>query len=87
MFSGTLPEWPFTWPPEGYDRLRRKLHPELIRVLERALDVNPRRRFSDAEQMLEAFQRCKRKAIQFYNARHRSSTQSNGKKKKSSRRR
>ena len=30
MFSGYLPEWPFTWPPLGFDRVRKTLHPELI---------------------------------------------------------
>jgi serine/threonine-protein kinase len=63
MFSGHLPEWPFDWPPPGHDRLRRRLHPELISLLRRAMQVDPRRRFRDADQMLSAFRKIKRRAI------------------------
>jgi len=63
LFSGKLPEWPYEWPPPGFDRMRGRLHPELIRFLRRALEVSPRKRFEDAIQMLEAFRRLKVKAL------------------------
>ena len=63
MFSGHLPEWPYGWPPPGYDRLRRRVHADLIALLRRALSVDPRRRFRDADQMLAAFRRVKPRAI------------------------
>jgi tRNA A-37 threonylcarbamoyl transferase component Bud32 len=65
MLSGKLPEWPFTWPPPGHDRLRRRLHPEIIQLLRRALSVDPARRFQDAGHMLSELRRVKRKVLAF----------------------
>ncbi len=59
MFAGHLPEWPFDWPPAGYDRLRRNLHPDVIRFLQRSMQVDHRKRFTDAVQMAEQFKRLK----------------------------
>jgi hypothetical protein len=59
LFAGALPEWPFEWPPKGIEKLRRDLHPDLIALLERAIDVRQRRRFADAEEMLAAFRRLR----------------------------
>lgn len=61
MFSGEVPEWPFAWPPAGIERVRRKAHPELIALLERALRVDQYRRFADAGSMLTAFRRLKQR--------------------------
>lgn len=55
MFSGQWPTYPFEWPPPGHARLRQKLHPNLIAVIRRSIDLNPRKRFRDADQMLRAF--------------------------------
>lgn len=63
LLTGELPEWPFDWPPPGIDRLRRKAHPDLIKFLRRAIELNPRNRFRDAQQMLKEFQRIKKRAI------------------------
>ncbi len=63
MFSGCLPEWPFDWPPAGVARLRKKAHPDLIAVIRKALEVKPARRYADAQQMLDAFQRVKSKSL------------------------
>lgn len=63
MFSGHWPEWPFEWPPAGYRRLRSKAHPELVALLKRAVEPNPRKRFRDADQMLAAFQKLKLKSL------------------------
>jgi len=65
MFSGRLPEWPFHWPPPGYDRLNRLVHPQVIRMLERAIEIDPRQRYSDAEQMLASFSRIKSRALSY----------------------
>ena len=59
LFSGRLPEWPYDWPPPGYDKLRRRVSPEFIRFLERALQLNPAKRYRDAGQMLTEFRRIK----------------------------
>ena len=59
MFSGSLPEWPFTWPPAGIERLRRCLHPDMVALLQRALELNHRKRFADADRMAAAFGRLK----------------------------
>jgi len=66
MFSGQLPEWPFEWPLAGYERLRLVLHPDMIALLRRALDLKPRRRFEDGSQMLAAYLRAKPKVLRQY---------------------
>ncbi len=65
MFSGELPEWPFAWPPPRIERLRRKLHPEMIDLIRRAIEVEPRQRFRDGQQMLNAFRRLRPRALRF----------------------
>ena len=57
MLSGRLPEWPFEWPPPGFGRLRGRVHPRLVQLLRKAIEVDPRRRYADAEQMQSAFRR------------------------------
>jgi len=63
MFSGRLPEWPFDWPPPGYAKVRSLLHPDMITVLKRALDLKPSRRFADGGQILAAYLRAKPKVL------------------------
>jgi serine/threonine-protein kinase len=63
MFSGHLPEWPFEWPPAGYPKIKLLLHPDMIQLLKRALELKPSRRFDDAGQMLSAYLRAKPKVI------------------------
>lgn len=62
--SGKLPEWPFQWPPPGLERLRQRVHRDLILLIQRAMDVDPKKRFADAGQMLAAFRRMKPRALQ-----------------------
>jgi serine/threonine-protein kinase len=57
MLAGVLPEWPFEWPLPGHRDLRRKVPPGFIAFLRRALQVDHRKRFADAERMLAAFTR------------------------------
>lgn len=71
MLSGKWPEWPYHWPPVGYKNLKRRAHPELIALLRKAIDVNPRKRFRDADQMLRAFRRVKSKALKHAERRRR----------------
>lgn len=63
MLTGYLPEWPYQWPPPGLEGLQRRVHPDLIGFLKRALAVDPRKRFPDAGAMLRAFQRIKPRAL------------------------
>lgn len=63
MFSGQLPEWPYEWPPPGLDRFRRSAHPQLAQMIRRAIEVNPRKRYEDAEQMRIAFRRILPQAL------------------------
>jgi len=63
MLAGQLPEWPYDWPPPGFARLRGRVHPDLIHVIRRAMEVDPRRRFGDAVQMLSALRRVKPRAL------------------------
>jgi eukaryotic-like serine/threonine-protein kinase len=62
MFSGTLPEWPYDWPSPGAARLRQKLHPDMVALIRRALEVKPSRRYRSGVQMLAAFERIRRPA-------------------------
>ncbi|MBX3439438.1 MAG: serine/threonine protein kinase [Planctomycetaceae bacterium] len=64
MLSGKWPEWPFDWPPPNFFRVRGRVHPDLIAVIHRAIEPNPRKRYRDAEQMLKAFLPAKAKALQ-----------------------
>lgn len=64
MLAGELPEWPFDWPPPGHERLRRRVHPDLSAFLRRALEVDHRKRFADAGQMLTAYRRLKPRVLQ-----------------------
>jgi len=66
MFSGRLPEWPFEWPLAGSERLRSQLHPDMITLLKRAVELKPSRRFADGGQMLAAYLRAKPKVVRFH---------------------
>ena len=57
LFSNQLPEWPFEWPPPGIERLRAKLDPEMIALIRRALEVDPRKRYRDAGRMETEYRR------------------------------
>jgi serine/threonine-protein kinase len=61
MFSGKLPRWPYDWPPEGHRRLAQKLSPAMVRLIRRAIEVDPRGRFADAVEMQDAFERIRRR--------------------------
>ena len=60
MLSGKLPDWPYKWPMPGLDRLRSKA-PDMIAFLQRALQLEARRRFRDGHHMLSAFLEAKKR--------------------------
>jgi serine/threonine-protein kinase len=62
MLTNRLPEWPFEWPPPGYDRLKRRAHPDFIAFLRRTMAVDARKRYANAVEVLSAFSRLKRNA-------------------------
>jgi serine/threonine-protein kinase len=74
MFSGYLPEWPFSWPPPGFDRVRKSLHADLVAFLRRCLEIDDRKRFADATRMAAAFRRLKPRALRRTPARNRRTT-------------
>jgi len=63
MFAGRLPGWPYDWPPPGVARLRQKLHPDMVAMIRRAIEVKPSRRYPDAIRMLKAFERIRSHAV------------------------
>ena len=63
MLTGVLPEWPYRWPLEGFARLRGHVHPDLIQILHKSLQVDPHKRFPDARQMLRALRAVRPRAL------------------------
>jgi len=57
MLSGEWAEWPFAWPPLGYTRVRGRIPLDFIGWIKRSMDLNPKKRFRDADQMLTEFQK------------------------------
>ena len=71
MLSGHWPEWPYDWPPPGYQQLRRRAHPDLIDFLRRSIEPAPRNRFRDAEHMLKTYLRIKPRSLRYVTMRRR----------------
>lgn len=64
MLTSHWPEFPFTWPPPGAAKLRTKrVHPEMIRLVKKAIEPNARRRFADATHLELAFEAAYPKAL------------------------
>ena len=59
LFSGYLPEWPYTWPPKNIERVRAKLKPKLVEWLRRAIEVRPEKRYKNAVAMYNEFKRSR----------------------------
>jgi serine/threonine protein kinase len=64
MFSGVLPDWPYEWPLEGHKLLRSRVHPEMVKMIQKAIDLRPAKRFRDGQTMLAAFRRLRTKSSQ-----------------------
>lgn len=63
MFSGTLPEWPYKWPPAGYRRVRSKLTAKTLTWLHKAMEFKPQHRHPNAVVMEREFQQIRLKVI------------------------
>lgn len=63
LMTGHLPEWPFEWPLEGHARLKRATSGEFIQFLQKSLELNPRRRYADAAEMLAEFELVQKNAL------------------------
>ena len=55
MVTGHVPEYPFKWPHPEYARLRRKAHPAFIALIRKALEPEPRRRYTDGQALYDAY--------------------------------
>lgn len=77
MLSGKLPEWPFSWPMPGHDRLVARVRLELAEMLRKAIQLDPARRYRDAVEMQAAFERLKTHARKQKRTRSRTSTRGN----------
>lgn len=64
LMTGHLPEWPFEWPLDGHARLRRSTSGDFISILQKSLELNPRRRFADAAEMLDEFEHVRETALE-----------------------
>ncbi len=67
LFTGHLPTYPFEWPFKGHAALRRRAHPDLLALIRKAMEIQPNKRFKDADEMLAALQKVKRRSLLFYN--------------------
>ncbi len=56
LMTGHLPEWPFEWPLAGHTRLKRSTSGDFIIFLQKSIELNPRRRYADAAEMLAEFE-------------------------------
>ena len=65
MLSGRLPEWPFREPLPGAARLRSKVPAEFRAFIARAIRIDHRQRFSNAETMLEAYDKVMPKVTRY----------------------
>jgi hypothetical protein len=59
LFSGYLPEWPYSWPPPHVQRVRARLQPKLVEWLRRAIHVRPEERYKNAVSMHREFRRLR----------------------------
>jgi serine/threonine protein kinase len=64
LYSGKVPEWPFSRPYPGLQAAERKYHPALLRFVRRATAVDETKRFPTAVAMLAAYRKLgKRKLL------------------------
>lgn len=63
LMTGHLPEWPFDWPLEGHTRLKRATSDTFIQFLQKSLELNPRRRYADAAEMLAEFELVQKNSL------------------------
>jgi len=56
LLSGSLPTWPFHWPPGNAQRFNERVPPEVRPVLRKAAEFNPERRWPDAVELHRALE-------------------------------
>ncbi len=71
MFSGQLPQWPFERPYPGAEKLRANFHPEFVSLLKRAIALDSKQRFENADRMLRAFLKVRPRALRHQRRRRR----------------
>jgi len=76
MFSGQLPEWPYEWPPPGFDRIRQRVSGDFLTFVRRALELDERKRYGDGIQMLARFRRTRGHALRQSRRRRRKTSES-----------
>lgn len=64
LITGTLPTWPFTWPPESHPRFEERLPEPIRRVIRKAATFEPDRRYPDAIVMQRALEGAVRRVEQ-----------------------
>ena len=74
LFSGRLPEWPFSWPMVGHERLSARVRPEFVAMLQKAIQLDPAKRYRDATQMQAASERLRSHARKRKRAKSRNGT-------------
>jgi hypothetical protein len=62
LLAGVILRWPFDWPAEGHDRLVERTPEPVIPVIRKAVQFDPRKRYADAMELLEAFDRALERA-------------------------
>ncbi len=63
LFAGKVPRWPFRPPHPNLARLRRKLSPDALAIVLRAIHVDERKRFRNATQMHRALEQIAVRAL------------------------
>jgi hypothetical protein len=61
LLTGSLPTWPFEWPPRNFQRFRERVPEALRPVLRKAAAFDPRRRYPDAVALHRALESAFRK--------------------------
>ena len=65
MFSGKWPEFPYTWPGPGNANLRRQTHPDLIAIIRRCIEIQPKQRYPNAGKLSDAWEKVRLKATRY----------------------
>ena len=63
LMGGGLPAWPYRWPYDRLDRVRRGWSDEVIRIARRATEVDEAKRYADARALRAAFERARPRAL------------------------
>jgi len=78
LLSGRLPEWPFEWPLNGHEKLLARVRPEVVEVLKKAIQLDPKKRYRDAVQMHAEFQKAQKQVRKQKRSKPKSSKKNNG---------